>query len=72
MGELGAKAIGNTTKAQKAEFASANAWRQLFETVIGYGDAILRNPNSQNHRRINTNLGNFKKKLVSSQMALQW
>ena len=63
MGELGAKAIRNTTKAQKAEFASANAWRQLFETVIGYGDAILRNPNSQNHRRINTNLGNFKKKI---------
>ena len=58
-----AASTSKTPTAQVINMPRANTWRQLFEAVIGYGDAILRNPTSQNHRRINTNLGNFKKKI---------
>ena len=66
MNELGAKSLAASTSktptAQVINMPSANTWRQLFEAVIGYGDAILRNPTSQNHRRINTNLAISRRK----------
>ena len=52
--------LGSQAFVKNSAAHSANDWRRLLETVMGYIDAILRNPHSGNHRRINTSSKAYK------------
>jgi Ca2+-binding EF-hand superfamily protein len=55
--------LGSQSLGKNSALPTANQWRQLMETVCGYADAILRNPNNQSARRLNPNSKSYKTKI---------